>query len=127
MKFSGRQHPWPLAEIVYQHHENLDGSGYPRQLSGDAILLEARILRVCDIVEAMSSHRAFRPAVGLKRALDELRQMSGKQRSAGGSSLSGPVRARRLSVARGLKNGHDTQAERQTDALLNTWSSLCPG
>lgn len=71
--------PWPLAEIVYQHHENLDGSGYPRQLSGDAILLEARILRVCDIVEAMSSHRAFRPAVGLKQALDELRQMSGKQ------------------------------------------------
>lgn len=71
--------PWPLAEIVYQHHENLDGSGYPRHLTGEAILLEARIVRVCDIVEAMSSHRAFRPAVGLEQALAEVRRMSGKQ------------------------------------------------
>jgi response regulator RpfG family c-di-GMP phosphodiesterase len=64
--------PWPLAEIVYQHHERLNGSGYPRGLSGENILLEARIMCVADVVEAMSSHRPYRPAHGIDKALDEI-------------------------------------------------------
>ncbi|QEL65468.1 hypothetical protein OTERR_19920 [Oryzomicrobium terrae] len=71
--------PWPIAEIVYQHHENLDGTGYPRGLAGEAICREARILRVCDIVESMSSHRVFRPEFGAERALREIERMAGKE------------------------------------------------
>ncbi|MDP2854432.1 MAG: HD domain-containing protein, partial [Smithellaceae bacterium] len=56
--------PWPLAEIVYQHHERMDGSGYPRNLKGKEILMEARILMVADVVEAMASHRPYRPGLG---------------------------------------------------------------
>ncbi|HAF62236.1 MAG TPA: hypothetical protein DCK95_07915 [Anaerolineaceae bacterium] len=63
---------WPLAEIVYQHHEKIDGSGYPRGLRGNKILLEARILTVADVVEAMSSHRPYRPALGIKTAIEEI-------------------------------------------------------
>ncbi len=69
--------PWPLAEIVYQHHEAMDGSGYPRGLAGEQILPEARIISVADTVEAMSSHRPYRPARGLGAALDELRKGRG--------------------------------------------------
>jgi HD-GYP domain-containing protein (c-di-GMP phosphodiesterase class II) len=57
--------PWPLAEIVHQHHERMDGSGYPRNLKGDDILIEARILTVADVVEAMASHRPYRPGWAL--------------------------------------------------------------
>ena len=64
--------PWPIAEIVQQHHERLDGSGYPEGLSGDAIRLEARILAIADVVEAMSSHRPYRTALGIDAALEEL-------------------------------------------------------
>jgi putative nucleotidyltransferase with HDIG domain len=64
--------PWPLAEIVYQHHERMNGSGYPRNLKGDEILMEARILAVADVVEAMASHRPYRPALGIEAALDEI-------------------------------------------------------
>jgi PAS domain S-box-containing protein len=64
--------PWPIAEIVRQHHENLDGSGYPQGLKGDQILIESRILTVADIVEAMSSHRPYRSAMGIKSALEEI-------------------------------------------------------
>jgi PAS domain S-box-containing protein/putative nucleotidyltransferase with HDIG domain len=63
---------FPIAEIVRQHHEKLDGSGYPQGLSGDSILKEARILTVADIVEAMASHRPYRPALPLKVALEEI-------------------------------------------------------
>ncbi|MDD5647088.1 MAG: PAS domain-containing protein [Candidatus Bipolaricaulis sp.] len=69
--------PWPVADIVLQHHELLDGSGYPQGLRGEAILLEARILAVADVVEAMCSHRPYRPALGLLAALDELRTNRG--------------------------------------------------
>ena len=69
--------PWPLAEIVYQHHELLDGSGYPRGLRGDEICIEARIITVADIVEAMASHRPFRPSRGLEAALGEIGQQKG--------------------------------------------------
>lgn len=70
--------PWPIAEIVLQHHERLDGSGYPQGLKGEEILLEARILAVADVVEAMSSHRPYRPALGLEEAVRELLQGRGK-------------------------------------------------
>jgi putative two-component system response regulator len=64
--------PWPVAEIERQHHERLDGSGYPRGLRGDEILMPARIIAVADVVEAMTSHRPYRPALGLDAALDEI-------------------------------------------------------
>jgi response regulator RpfG family c-di-GMP phosphodiesterase len=69
--------PWPIAQIVFQHHERIDGSGYPQGLSGDKILLESRILGVADVVEAMSSHRPYRPAVGMKGALEEISRNRG--------------------------------------------------
>jgi PAS domain S-box-containing protein/putative nucleotidyltransferase with HDIG domain len=69
--------PWPVAEIVLQHHERLDGSGYPQDLSGDEILLEARILGVADVVDAMSSHQPYRAARGLDKALEEISQNRG--------------------------------------------------
>jgi PAS domain S-box-containing protein len=68
---------WPVAEIVLQHHERLDGSGYPQGLEGEAIAPEARVLAVADVVEAMSSHRPYRPALGLDAALDEVEQGRG--------------------------------------------------
>jgi PAS domain S-box-containing protein len=64
--------PWPLAEIVYQHHERMDGSGYPRNLKGDEILMESRILAVADVVESMASHRPYRPTLGIEAALEEI-------------------------------------------------------
>jgi PAS domain S-box-containing protein/putative nucleotidyltransferase with HDIG domain len=69
--------PWPLAEIVYQHHERMNGSGYPRNLKEDEILIEARILAVSDVVESMASHRPYRPALGLKAALEEIEKNRG--------------------------------------------------
>jgi HD-GYP domain-containing protein (c-di-GMP phosphodiesterase class II) len=64
--------PWPIAEMVLQHHERLDGSGYPQGLKGDEIMLEARIISVADVVEAMISHRPYRAGLGLEAALDEI-------------------------------------------------------
>ncbi len=69
--------PWPLAEIIYQHHERMDGSGYPRGLKGDEILTEARILAVSDVVESMASHRPYRPAIGINAALQEIADNKG--------------------------------------------------
>lgn len=68
----GIDFPWPIAKIVQQHHERLDGSGYPQGLHGDEILLEARILAVADVIEAMASHRPYRPGLGIDAALDEV-------------------------------------------------------
>jgi len=65
----GINFPWPIALMVLQHHERLDGSGYPQGLKGDQIILEARILSVADIVEAMSSHRPYRAGLGIEVAL----------------------------------------------------------
>lgn len=64
--------PWPIAEIVYHHHERLDGSGYPQGLQAEQIGLETRIISVSDVVEAMSSHRPYRPSLGLESALNEI-------------------------------------------------------
>ena len=69
--------PWPLAEIVYQHHERIDGSGYPRNLKGEDICIEARILSVSDVVEAMASHRPYRAGLGIEAALHEIEQNKG--------------------------------------------------
>lgn len=68
---------WPVKDIILQHHERLDGSGYPHGLKGDSIMLEARILAVADVLEAMSSHRPYRPALGLEAAMEELRKNDG--------------------------------------------------
>jgi PAS domain S-box-containing protein/putative nucleotidyltransferase with HDIG domain len=70
--------PWPIAEIIHQHHERMDGSGYPLGLSGKEIIIEARILAVADVVEAIASHRPYRPAHGLDKALEEISQNRGK-------------------------------------------------
>ena len=69
--------PWPIAQMILQHHEKMDGSGYPQGLAGDEIMLEARILAVSDIVEAMSSHRPYRPALGTEKALAQIKQDAG--------------------------------------------------
>ncbi len=69
--------PWPIAKIIHQHHERIDGSGYPMGLKNDEILLEARIIAVADVVEAMMSHRPYRPALGLEKALEEISRNKG--------------------------------------------------
>ncbi len=73
----GIEFPWPIADIIIQHHERMDGSGYPRGLAGDDISMEARIIGVADVVETMSSHRPYRPAMGIDRALEEITLYSG--------------------------------------------------
>ena len=69
--------PWPLAKIVQQHHERMNGTGYPGRLKGEDILIESRIMAVADVVEAMASHRPYRPALGIDAALDEIRKNRG--------------------------------------------------
>jgi HD-GYP domain-containing protein (c-di-GMP phosphodiesterase class II) len=69
--------PWPIAETIFQHHERLDGSGYPRRLKGDQILEEARILGVADVVESMAFFRPYRPSIGIEEAIEELESRKG--------------------------------------------------
>lgn len=69
--------PWPLANIILQHHERLDGSGYPQGLKGDAIMIQARILAVADVIETIASHRPYRPSLGIQRAVDEITNHNG--------------------------------------------------
>ncbi|MFH1149542.1 MAG: HD-GYP domain-containing protein [Actinomycetota bacterium] len=73
----GIEFPWPVREAVLQHHERIDGSGYPEGLSGEEIVTEARILAVADVVEAMASHRPYRPARGIDEALAEIEEGRG--------------------------------------------------
>jgi PAS domain S-box-containing protein len=75
--------PFPLPEAIYQHHERLDGSGYPRKLKGEEIIVEARILAVSDVLESMTHHRPYREALGIERALQHLREDSGTHYDAG--------------------------------------------
>jgi PAS domain S-box-containing protein len=77
------QFPWPVAQVALQHHERMDGSGYPQGLKGDAILLEARIIAVADVVEAMTAHRPYRPALGIDAALAEIGRGRGTAYDAG--------------------------------------------
>ena len=74
----GVEFPWPIAEAVLQHHERLDGSGYPRGLAAEAVIAEARILAVADVTEAITAHRPYRPALGLDAALAELEAGRGR-------------------------------------------------
>lgn len=69
--------PWPIANVIYQHHERKDGSGYPDGLKNEEIMMEARVLIVADVVEAMSSHRPYRTSLGIEAALEEIRENSG--------------------------------------------------
>ena len=69
--------PWPIADIILQHHERMDGSGYPNRISGDCIIMEARILAVSDVFETMSSHRPYRPSLGLARTIEEVSRNRG--------------------------------------------------
>lgn len=69
--------PWPVADVILQHHERMDGSGYPNGLKGDEILLESRIMCVADVVEAIASQRPYRPALGIDVALDEIEKNKG--------------------------------------------------
>jgi len=69
--------PWPVADVVLQHHERMDGSGYPHGLKGENISLEARILAVADVVEAITSHRPYRAALGIDVALEEISRNRG--------------------------------------------------
>ena len=69
--------PWPVAQVALQHHERMDGSGYPQGLKGEAILLESRIMAVADVIEAMSSHRPYRPGLGIAAALSEIERGRG--------------------------------------------------
>ena len=76
---AGIEFPWPLAEMIVQHHERVDGSGYPQGLRGEAMLLESRILAVADVVEAMSSHRPYRAALGMETAIAEIEAGQGSR------------------------------------------------
>jgi putative nucleotidyltransferase with HDIG domain len=69
--------PWPVAEIVLQHHERINGSGYPRKLKKPDIIIEARIINVADVVEAMASYRSYRPSLGIEKALDQISKNRG--------------------------------------------------
>lgn len=73
------EYPWPIADAVLQHHERMDGSGYPQGLAGDQIVLEARIMAVADTIEAMSAHRPYRADLGLDSALNEIERSNGIQ------------------------------------------------
>lgn len=70
--------PWPVAQIVLQHHERLNGSGYPYGLAADELLLEAKIIAVADVAEAMATHRPYRPALGIEAALQEIKEHRGE-------------------------------------------------
>lgn len=84
------EYPWPIAEIIYQHHERIDGSGYPRGLAGAEILPEAKVLAVADVVEAMITDRPYRPARSLEYALDEIQR--GKSVAFDGETVEACVR-----------------------------------
>jgi len=74
----GIEFPWPVAEVARQHHERMDGSGYPRGLKGEQILVEARVTAVADVIESMASHRPYRPGLGLPQALAEIELNAGR-------------------------------------------------
>ena len=69
--------PYPVGEIIFQHHERMDGSGYPQALKGDEIVIEARIIGVADVMDAMASYRPYRPALGVNAAIEEIVKFKG--------------------------------------------------
>ncbi len=70
--------PWPVADIILQHHERIDGSGYPRNLKGEEILIEARVIAVADVISSMTSYKPYRHALGIGEALEEIEKNSGR-------------------------------------------------
>jgi len=73
----GIEFPWPVALVIHQHHERINGSGYPSALKGDEIIMEAKIIAVADVIESMASHRPYRPALGIEKALHEIVEKRG--------------------------------------------------
>lgn len=73
----GIQFPWPIADIVLQHHERIDGSGYPKGLKGEDIFFEAKIIAVSDVIEAMATNRPYRPMIGMEKAIEEIQKNRG--------------------------------------------------
>ncbi len=73
----GIEFPWPVAEMILQHHERMDGSGYPSGLAGAEVLLGARIIAVADTIEAMASHRPYRPSKGITETMTEIERQGG--------------------------------------------------
>ncbi|MGC1401349.1 MAG: HD domain-containing phosphohydrolase, partial [Thermodesulfobacteriota bacterium] len=69
--------PWPVARMVLEHHERMNGSGYPNRLTGENLLIESRIMAVADVVEAIATYRPYRPALGIEKALEEVSQNKG--------------------------------------------------
>ncbi|HOI74046.1 MAG TPA: PAS domain S-box protein [Syntrophales bacterium] len=106
---------YPIAEVIFQHHERLDGSGYPRGLSGDRILQGARIIAVADVVEAMSSHRPYRPSLGVDVALDEITMHRGTRYDAGVVDA-----CRRLLLEKGFRFENDHAANQPAEPPSST-------
>lgn len=98
--------PWPVALMVRQHHEKLDGSGYPLGLTGDALLLESKIIAVADIVEAMAADRPYRRTLGLEAALREVESMAGTKLDADAVRICAALFRKRRLVVRGLNWAH---------------------
>jgi len=73
----GIDFPWPIARMIMEHHERMDGSGYPRHLKGQDLLLASRIISVADVVESMASHRPYRPSLGIHKAIEEISSQQG--------------------------------------------------
>jgi len=117
--------PWSLAQIIYQHHERMDGSGYPKRLKGDDILIEARILAVADVVEAMASHRPYRPTLGLQAALAEIENNKGMLFDA--DAVEACLRLFREKGYRLMAvSAADFEAERQTPKANRSGQGLSP-
>jgi len=107
---------YPIAEVIFQHHERLDGSGYPRGLSGDRILQGARIIAVADVVEAMSSHRPYRPSLGMDAALDEITKHRGTRYDAIVVDV-----CRRLFLEKGFRFENDLPDNHAADPPSSRW------
>lgn len=112
---AGVNFPWPVGQMILQHHERLDGSGYPARLAGERILPGAQVIAVADVVEAMSSHRPYRPALGAELALKEIERQRGKQLDA--DAVDACLRLFR-------EQGFDLGAGDQTDDKIR--STRCP-
>ena len=111
---SGIEFPWPVPEMLLQHHERLDGSGYPHGLRGDAIVIDARIIAVADVVEAMSSDRPYRPALGIGAGLATVREGRDTSSTPVWSTCAASCSTRKASVSAGMK-------------VRQAWSPQAPG
>jgi putative two-component system response regulator len=121
--------PRPIAEIVYQHHERIDGSGYPRGLKEDGILLEAKILAVADVIEAISSHRPYRPALPMDSAINEVKRHRGTlfDKNVVNSFLNSALKDHwKIQRAAGPTGNEQTQDDDEPEMFSATDSNLHP-